>query len=174
MFSWIPSLLVARGLSESTSNTYFFISTIAQIPGYFSAAWLVERWGRRPTLALYLVGTGVSAILFGNAGSGGDVILYAALLSFFNLGAWGVLYTITPEQYPTVVRATGSGAAAAVGRLGGIIGPFLTPVLAPSIGQPAVFALFMALLVIAAVDVLVLAEETRGRSLEEIAGQAAA
>ncbi len=174
MFSWIPSLLVARGLSESTSNTYFFISTIAQIPGYFSAAWLVERWGRRPTLALYLLGTGVSAVLFGNAGSGSDVILYAALLSFFNLGAWGVLYTITPEQYPTVVRATGSGAAAAVGRLGGIIGPFLTPVLVPAIGQPAVFALFMAVLVIAAVDVLVLAEETRGRSLEEIAGQAAA
>jgi len=174
MFSWIPTLLVARGLSESTSNEYFFISTFAQIPGYFSAAWLVERWGRKPTLAAYLVGTAASAVLFGNSGSGADVILYAALLSFFNLGAWGVLYTITPEQYPTRVRATGAGAAAAVGRLGGIIGPFLTAVLVPAIGQPGVFALFMVLLVIAAIDVIALAEETRGRSLEEIAGQAAA
>ena len=174
MFSWIPTLLVARGLSESTSNEYFFISTFAQIPGYFSAAWLVERWGRKPTLAAYLVGTAASAVLFGNSGSGADVILYAALLSFFNLGAWGVLYTITPEQYPTSVRATGAGAAAAVGRLGGIIGPFLTAVLVPAIGQPGVFALFMVLLVIAAIDVIALAEETRGRSLEEIAGQAAA
>jgi len=174
MFTWIPSLLVARGLSEVTSNTYFFLSTVAQVPGYFSAAWLVERWGRKPTLVAYLLGSAASAVLFGNAGTGTDAFIWAALLSFFNLGAWGVVYTISPEQYPTAVRATGAGTAAAVGRVGGIIGPFLTPVLVPAIGQPGVFAFFMVLLVIAALDVFFLAEETRGRSLEEIAAPAAA
>ncbi len=28
-------------------------------------------------------------------------------MSFFNLGAWGVLYTYTPEQYPANIRASG-------------------------------------------------------------------
>ena len=113
-------------------------------------------------------------MLFGNSGTGADAFVYAALLSFFNLGAWGVVYTISPELYPTAVRATGAGVAAAVGRTGGIIGPFLTPVLVPTLGQSGVFAMFMILLVVTAASVWLLAEETKGRSLEEIAGRVAA
>ena len=174
IFLYVPSLLAARGLSEVRSNEFFFLSTIAQIPGYFSAAWLVERWGRKPTLVAYLLGTAAAAFLFGNAGTGTDAFVYAALLSFFNLGAWAIVYTYSPELYPTAIRATGAGIAAAVGRLGGIIGPFLTPVLVPTLGQSGVFALFMVLLVVTALNVWVLAEETKGRSLEEIAGLVAA
>ena len=174
IFLFIPSVLVARGNSELRSNEFFFLSTFAQIPGYFSAAWLVERWGRRPTLVTYLFGTAVAAIMFGRSGIGTEAFVWAALLSFFNLGAWGVVYTITPELYPTSVRATGSGVAAAVGRVGGIIGPYLTPVLVTAIAVNGTFAVFMGLLVITAVAVAVLAEETRGRSLEEIAPEAEA
>ena len=174
IFLYVPTLLVTRGLSEVRSNEFFFLSTIAQVPGYFSAAWLVERWGRKPTLVAYLLGSGISAFLFGNAGTGTDAFVYAALLSFFNLGAWAVVYTITPELYPTAIRATGAGIAAAVGRTGGILGPFLTPVLVPVIGQSGIFTMFMVVLVLTALVVFALAEETKGRSLEEIAPQAAA
>ena len=174
IFLWIPSLLVERGLSQVRSNEFFFFSTLAQVPGYFSAAWLVERWGRKPTLVVYLIGTAVAAYMFGNYGSGSDNIninglfIWAALLSFFNLGAWGVLYALTPELYPTAIRASGAGTAAAVGRMGGIIGPFLTPVLVPAIGQPGVFALFMAVISLTAGNVALLGEETKGRSLEDL------
>ncbi len=174
IFLYVPSLLAARGLSEVRSNEFFFLSTIAQIPGYFSAAWLVERWGRKPTLITYLLGTAAAAFLFGNSGTGTDAFVYAALLSFFNLGAWGIVYTYSPELYPTAIRATGAGIAAAVGRIGGIIGPFLTPVLVPTLGQSGVFAMFMVLLVVTALNVWLLGEETKGRSLEEIAGPVAA
>jgi putative MFS transporter len=175
MFLFIPSLLVTRGLTEVRSNEFFFLSTIAQVPGYFSAAWLVERWGRKPTLVAYLLGSAVSAVMFGRAGFGTDAFVWAALLSFFNLGAWGVVYLYTPELYPTSVRATGAGIAAAAGRTGGILGPFLTPVLVQDyLGQTGVFAMFMVVLIATALFVLVLAEETKGRSLEEIAPEAAA
>ncbi|HET8570061.1 MAG TPA: MFS transporter [Candidatus Limnocylindria bacterium] len=168
IFIYLPNILFARGLSEVRSNEFFFVSTIAQIPGYFSAAWLVEIWGRRPTLVLYLLGTAASAFMFGNAGTGVDAFVWASLLSFFNLGAWGVLYTITPELYPTAIRATGSGSAAAVGRLAGIAAPFAVPWLVPSLGQAGVFGLFTALVVATAAVVALLAEETKGRSLEEL------
>ncbi len=174
IFLYVPSLLAARGLSEVRSNEFFFLSTFAQIPGYFSAAWLVERWGRKPTLVTYLLGTAAAAFMFGNAGTGTDAFVYAALLSFFNLGAWAIVYTYSPELYPTAIRATGAGIAAAVGRIGGIIGPFLTPVLVPTLGQSGVFALFMVVLVVTALNVWLLAEETKGRSLEEISGAVAA
>ncbi len=177
MFLWIPTLLVARGMDDvrgGQANPVFFLSTLAQVPGYFSAAWLVERWGRKPTLVTYLLGTAAAAILFGTSGTGTIAFVSLALLSFFNLGAWGVLYTLTPELYPTAIRATGVGIAAAVGRIGGIIGPFLTPVLVPTLGQSGVFALFMVVLVVTALNVWLLAEETKGRSLEEISGAVAA
>jgi putative MFS transporter len=58
--------------------------------------------------------------------------------------------------------------------VGGIIGPYLTPVLVPAIAVGGTFAVFMALLVITAVAVALLGEETRGRSLEEIAPEAEA
>ena len=174
IFLYVPSLLAAQGLSEVRSNEFFFLSTIAQIPGYFSAAWLVERWGRKPTLVTYLLGTAAAAFLVGNAGTGTDAFVYVAQLSFFNLGAWAIVYTYSPELYPTAIRATGAGIAAAVGRIGGIIGPFLTPVLVPTLGQSGVFALFMVVLVVTAINVWLLAEETKARSLEEISGAAAA
>ena len=173
MFLWIPTLLIARGLDDvrgGQANQFFLLSTVAQVPGYFSAAWLVDRWGRKPTLVAYLLGTAASAFLFGNSGTGLDAFLYAALLSFFNLGAWGVLYTVTPELYPTGISTTGAGIAAAVGRIGGIIGPFLTPVLVPTLGQSGVFAMFVVVLLVTAVNVLLFAEETKGKSLEQISG----
>jgi putative MFS transporter len=61
-----------------------------------------------------------------------------------------------------------------VGRIGGIIGPYLTPVLVTSIAVNGTFAVFMILLVVTAGAVALLGEETRGRSLEEIAPEAEA
>src|SRR5256886_13777450 len=142
IFLWIPSILATRGLSEVRSNEFFFLSTLAQVPGYFSAAWLVDRVGRRPTLVAYLLGTAVSALLFGNAGTGGDAFVWAALLSFFNLGAWGVLYTITPELYPTRGRATGAGGAAAGRRGGGLKRPDPPPGLVAPGSRGGTFSAF--------------------------------
>ena len=50
------------------------------------------------------------------------------LLSASNLGAWGVLYAVTPEIYPTRLRGAAAGAAAAAcGRVAAIIAPLLMP-----------------------------------------------
>src|SRR5436853_6419744 len=114
IFLWIPSILAARGLSEVRSNEFFFLSTLAQVPGYFSAAWLVERWGRKPTLVTYLLGSAVAAWLLGNApAEAAPVLLAGPLLSFFNLGAWGVVYTYTAELDPTPPPGPGPGCAPA-------------------------------------------------------------
>ena len=46
-------------------------------------------------------------------------MIWGSMMSFFNLGAWGVLYTYTPELYPLRFRAFASGWAGAIGRIGG-------------------------------------------------------
>ena len=125
MFLWLPSVMVLKGFSLINSFGYVLIMTLAQLPGYFVAAWLIEKWGRKTVLSLFLLGTAGSALGFGMATSLPMLLTAGMLLSFFNLGAWGALYAYSPEQYPTIVRSSGSGMAAGIGRIGGIVGPLL-------------------------------------------------
>ena len=114
-FIWLPTLLFAQGFGLVKSFEYTLIITVAQLPGYAAAAFLIERWGRRSTLATFLIGSAVAAALFGIAGTPVSLIAAGCALSFFNLGAWGALYAVGPELYPTSVRASATGAAAGFG-----------------------------------------------------------
>lgn len=167
MFLWLPSVMVMKGFDMIHSFKYVLIMTLAQLPGYFTAAWLIERAGRKFVLATYLIGTAASALLFGNAESLTMLLVTGALLSFFNLGAWGALYAYSPEQYPTAVRATGSGMAAAVGRIGGIFGPLLVgTLLTAGHGFGLIFAIFCGAIIIGVLAVLFLGTETKQLELE--------
>ncbi|MCL4352780.1 MAG: MFS transporter [Firmicutes bacterium] len=169
IFLWFPSVLVQHGYSLVESLKYTLIVTAVQIPGYFSAALLVDRWGRKPVLGLYILLSAIAAALFGNAHLTWQFLAFGSILSFFNLGAWGVTYTFTTEQYPTLVRGTGSGWAMGIGRIGGIIGPTIVGWLfASHFGLQTVFYLFMAVLIIVAVAVMALGKETKGISLESL------
>ncbi|GGF30775.1 MFS transporter [Microbacterium sorbitolivorans] len=163
-FIWIPSILHAQGFDLVRSFGYTLIITLAQLPGYALAAWLIEVWGRRATLSVFLVGSAISAMLFGTAGEVWQILLFGCLLSFFNLGAWGALYAVSPEVYPTAVRATGAGAAAAVGRIASIVAPLFTPWALGVGGAPLVFTVFAICFAIAAASAWGLSE-LKGRSL---------
>lgn len=164
-FIWLPSLLVKSGFTLVKSFEYTLIITLAQVPGYAAAAYLIERWGRRPTLATFLVGSAVAAALLGFATTPETIIAAGCALSFFNLGAWGALYAVGPELYPTGLRGTGTGAAAAFGRIASILAPLVVPVLLVAGGHPAVFGVFAAAFVVAAIGALAL-PELRGRALD--------
>ena len=127
-FTWMPSLLADQfGSRPESFRHHARPSSIAQLPGYFLAAWLVEVWGRRKTLSIFLAVSAVAAFAFSQAGSVALVLVFGMLLSASNLGAWGVLYAVTPEIYPTRLRGAAAGAAAAVGRIAAIIAPLLMP-----------------------------------------------
>jgi putative MFS transporter len=165
-FIWLPTLLVASGFSLVKSFEYTLIITLAQLPGYAVAAILIERWGRRPTLATFLAGSALSAAAFGLADSVPLVLATGMALSFFNLGAWGALYAVTPEVYPTDLRATGAGSAAAFGRLASILAPLLVPLLRSQTGLAGLFVVFALAFAVAAVAALAL-PEWRGRALPD-------
>ncbi|QIK72834.1 MFS transporter [Propioniciclava coleopterorum] len=164
-FIWIPSLLVGRGFPLVKSFEFTLIITLAQIPGYAVAAWLIEVWGRRLTLATFLAGSALAAVGFGFANTEMTILLAGCLLSFFNLGAWGALYAVGPELYPTTIRGTGTGAAAAFGRIASIIAPLLVPVMLGAGGSGLVFGVFGVAFILAAAAALRLPEQ-RGLALD--------
>lgn len=166
MFLWLPSVMVMKGFSLIKSFQYVLIMTLAQLPGYFTAAWFIERLGRKFVLVTYLIGTAISAYFFGFAENLPLLITSGIFLSFFNLGAWGALYAYTPEQYPTVIRGTGAGMAASFGRIGGILGPLLVGYLvAREYEITIIFTIFCASILIGAAVVLFMGKETRNKEL---------
>jgi len=169
---WTPSLLVGKGFALVKSFEFTLIMCLAQLPGYFSAAYFVEKVGRKMVLSVYFAGTAVAAWLFGHAGSTNEVLVFGCLLYFFSLGAWGCVYAYTPEVYPTAARASGSGWAAAFGRLGAFTAPFIVPVIYKSYGAQTgytyVFIMLTTVFAMVSIFVAVFGKETMGKSLEEI------
>lgn len=167
-FTWMPSLLADQFGSLTKSFGYTLAISLAQLPGYFLAAWLVERWGRRTTLSVFLAVSAVAAFLFSQSSTVTAVLCFGMLLSASNLGAWGVLYAVTPEIYPTRLRGAAAGAAAACGRVAAIVAPLLVPwFLTLSGGNKSIaFIVFAASFVFACVAALFLPERT-GASLDD-------
>lgn len=143
IFLWLPTLLVKAGHDMIKSFEFVMWMTVAQIPGYFVAAFLVDKIGRKATMSGFLLCCAVTAYMFGHAYSTTEIYLWGCLMSFFNLGAWGILYTYSPELYPTEARATGVGCSAAFGRIGGILAPMVVASMITGADQvPLVFMMF--------------------------------
>ncbi|MDR0488312.1 MAG: MFS transporter [Propionibacteriaceae bacterium] len=163
-FIWLPSLLVMNGIAITKSFGYTLIITLAQLPGYACAAITIEKWGRRPTLIIFLAGSAIAAGLFAFAFEPWAIIAAGMTLSFFNLGAWGALYATTPELFPTDLRGAGSGWAAGFGRIASIIAPLIVPALM-GLGTTWLFFLFGISFLVACFLSLLL-PELKGQSLE--------
>jgi MFS transporter, putative metabolite:H+ symporter len=112
VFTWLPTFFRSSGMEMLPVYQNTFILALAQLPGYFSAAYLVEKWGRRRTLAFYLVASGIFHLPVRRLATSLNMLVAMGIwMSFFTLGAWGALYAYTPEAYPTNLRGTGMGAA---------------------------------------------------------------
>lgn len=164
VFVWLPGKLATEGFGFVRGYGFLVLLALAQLPGYALAAWGVENWGRQRTLRIFLVLSALGCLLFVTATTGAVVAGALLLMSFALLGTWGALYALTPEVYPTTLRATGMGTAGAVARLGGLAAPSLMAALATR-DFNAMIGLFAALLVLAAVLSFGIGRETRGASI---------
>jgi putative MFS transporter len=170
-FTWIPSLLVKQGMTITKSFGYTIIIYLAQIPGYYSAAFISEKLDRKWIIVLYMLLGGVSASLMASAASDTSIIVAGALLSFFMNGTYAGIYAYTPELYPTAFRTTGMGVASAFGRIGGLSAPIVIGNTYDEIGFSGIFIMTTIVLVTGAMAVALLGIRTAGKSLEQITAE---
>jgi putative MFS transporter len=167
-FSWIPTLLIQQGITVTKSFEFSIVIYLAQIPGYFSAAWLCERIDRKNTIAVYLAGSALAALWLSRLHGPAAITIAGAVLSFFLNGTYAGVYSYTPEVYPTWIRATGSGLASAFGRVGSITAPLVIGSASASLGFAGVFGLTTAVLAAGVAITLLFGLSTANRSLEEL------
>ena len=169
VFMWLPSLVFKQGFTVVKTFEYVLVMTLSQLPGYAAAAWLVDRLGRRYTLSLFLLGSGIASYFFGHAETVTTLLCWGATMSFFNLGAWGVIYTYTPELYPTEIRGLGCGWATGFGRVGGMVAPLLVgALLTDAWDMGHIFYIFAGVFVLISFIVLTLGRETKRKELENL------
>ncbi|WP_321387197.1 MFS transporter [Alcaligenes phenolicus] len=170
--TWLGALLQQAGYEVTKSVTYTIYISLAGIPGFIFSAWLLEKWGRKATMVLMLFGSAGCAFIYGHVATSqapvAQLIGAGLCMQFFMFGMWSVLYAYTPELYPTRTRSTGAGFASSIGRLGSLFGPLLVGFILPWTGHAGVFTLGAISFSIAALVVIALGVETKGRSLEEV------
>jgi MFS family permease len=149
--------------------------------GFLIGIWAVPRFGRLHmqvagfagmTLGMLIL---LAAVLSGGSASPHIALVFAGFILFnlaMNAGPNATTFTLAPELFPTAVRASASGFAAAAAKTGATFGIFLLPQVKEFSGVAGVLALMAIVSTLGAALTLILAKQIRdipeGRGLEEV------
>ncbi|CAN5448172.1 3-(3-hydroxy-phenyl)propionate transporter MhpT [soil metagenome] len=128
MLTWLPSLMVTRGLSRPQASLVQMTFNLCAIPGNILIGLLLDRTRHRGlavTIIFCAAGTALG-FLAGGPGTAGMMLLAGALAGVAVTGAQTAVYTLAPSCYPASGRGTGVGFCVAVGRFGSAGGPLVT------------------------------------------------
>jgi MFS family permease len=173
----IISLITPHASETTTIAIQLAIFAVAAVPGYILAIAKVDRVGHR---RLQLIGFVLMGLCFAVIGLvpgmtttvAPFLVVYGVSYFFTEFGPNVTTFVLPGELFPAQVRATGHGISAGIGKFGAFIGVFLFPILQDSLGLRGTLLLTAGVSVLGALLTLVLPEPA-GRSLEEIAGDAA-
>ncbi|WP_028921706.1 MFS transporter [Pseudonocardia acaciae] len=166
--TFIPTLLVNEGFSLTRSFGYSIFVYVMQLPGVFGLSYLADRMERKTALLIFGAGAILGAGWLALAGGPVSILVASGVLSMFMKGVFALLYIYTPEVYPSAIRASGMGAASAVGRVGSIAAPLVIGFSYPHLGFAGVFAVTAGVLLLGVLAVVAQGRSTTGRALEEI------
>lgn len=129
--TWLPTYLkTVRRLSVLDTGGYLIVIIAGSFAGYLAAAWASDRLGRRPTFALFALGSLLIAVGYTLAPIDDRAMaLLGFPLGFFVSGNFSGVGAFFAELFPGPVRGAGMGFAYSVGRGAGALFPALVGVL---------------------------------------------
>src|SRR5699024_7462650 len=171
-----PIIFQSVGFNLSDALLFTGIVQIAALFSEVIAFFLVDRWGRRPTLLLGIASMivsllALSIIYFAGLGGIGGVIAIIGVLVFrmgFGIGFGSMVWIYTTEMFPLRLRGVGASLLLTVNNLGSLTVAQVFPIALSFVGGGYTFAGFTVLAIFAWFFIFILAPETKGRSLEEI------
>ena len=176
--TFIPVTLRARGLNADVATRLLFYSAVLAIPGTILVAWLYGKWSSKKSMVAFALATALALVGFAviDPGSRGEPSVWLTpLMVLLLVSSGGVISMLSPyaaEVFPTHLRGTASGVAAGSSKLGGIVAPGTMAALASmEPGFTLIGFTFAVPLVISAAMVAFSGIETRGRHLEDTAGE---
>lgn len=168
--AWVPSLLIARGITLTHSLEYSFIIAIANPIGPLLGTLFADRVERKRQIMLGLTVMGVAMLAFSQASSPTILIALGVL---FTLAANVMSYAYhnyQAELYPTRIRARAIGFVYSWSRIAAAFAGLAIGYFLGAGGVPAV-AIFIAIAMVVGIVVIgMFGPTTKGISLEKING----
>ena len=129
MTTWLPTLMIEKGLSHSDASTVTFVFNIVGVAAGLGFGPLMDRFGFvRPLLAMFSL-MAVAAVGLALADGFSALAVSAGLIGLGCCSSQFGLYALFPRYYLADAQATGSGVAVAAGRVGSVLGPGICGVL---------------------------------------------
>ncbi|KAI5704680.1 hypothetical protein M8J75_007854 [Diaphorina citri] len=142
-------------------------TTLAEFPGIFATIFVIEKFGRKRTMAVqFVIFTACVSFLFICTQSRAYLTVTLFVARGIIAGVFQAAYVYTPEVYPTPLRAVGVGTCSAMARLGAMITPYIAQVLLKSSLSIAMTVYGVAALS-AALACACLPFETKGKEMKE-------
>ncbi|HEY9618268.1 MAG TPA: MFS transporter [Microcoleaceae cyanobacterium] len=165
---------IAKELAAAQGSAIVDLFLIA---GFCIAIWLIDRAGRIRLQVIGFLGMAVGLAILATANlipDNSSANLVVVLIGFFvfnlmmNAGPNSTTFLLSGEVFPTSIRASGAGFAAAVAKAGAVLGTFTLPLLQKSLGTSVLMLLLAGVCILAAVMTNLFRIETTGRSLEDV------
>ncbi|XP_013402164.1 organic cation transporter protein-like [Lingula anatina] len=130
-FNWMVNSMVYYGLSLNSAGLggdlylNFTLMGAIEIPAYTLAVFLIDKIGRRMSLVGFMILGGVACIVSGTVPSDLHwLIMTMALIGKMGISAsFAVIYVLTAEVYPTVMRIIALGLSSTFARVGSALAP---------------------------------------------------
>lgn len=157
--TWLPQLMRSAGYPISTSITLLLVLNIGAIFGLLLAGTIADRRGIKPTVVTWFAaGAVLLAALSIPIGSGFLLNVLVLLTGIFVFSAQVLVFGYVAKTFPAHTRATALGMTSAIGRLGSILGPFVTGALVTAgVAYPWGFWFFAAVAMLGLLAMLALA-----------------
>ena len=128
---WFPFYAQQEvGLSLSTVGLYIGAAGVVGAIGYIVGGRLMDRWGRKPTFVLYMIGAVIFGVWLFQIRSAALMLPVLCLSIFFGLGSAAVTSAFSTEFFPTYVRSRAAAWCRNAFEIpGGIFGPLIVGLL---------------------------------------------
>ncbi len=171
-----PTILVKLGLTASKASGTASIIAIVALAGGVLTLFLIDIVGRKSITAIGFLGMSITLLISGfillKAPSILAIVLLFIVFEISQEFGPGITNSIYPQElYPTSVRATAQGFGTTISRIGAVIGIFAFGFIADPYGYGVGMFFLAALSIIGVAVTLLLGTETKGKSLEALAGE---
>jgi AAHS family 4-hydroxybenzoate transporter-like MFS transporter len=123
--SWLPQTMIQRGEGLGSSFAFGALLQFMAILGGVGVGWAADRSDRRRVLVASWTLAALAIAGLALVNSHWTNIAFISIAGFFAFGAQTLLNNLTASFYETEVKSTGVGMELGVGRLGGILGPYI-------------------------------------------------
>jgi putative MFS transporter len=164
--AWVPTLLVHHGITLVNSLTYFTLINLGAPLGALIAVFLADRYERKYSIAAVALVIAVSGLLYGLSFEPVLIVGFGFVVGLMTQTFATLLYSYTPEQFPTDMRNGATGFAYGAGRLANVANAFVIAALYTSFGYITVFCYIAGAWLLTALITIAFGPKTTGQNLE--------